>query len=214
MRNAKNLVILPWGSRRIARLLAILLGCSLAAFAQAPAPDSPAIEAKAHALVAKLTLEQKIRVCWAAWTRCSRMPAPPSACRASRCPTPGGRAHLGTDHRLCRAARPWPPPGIRLWRASSASAWARTPAPAASISCSAPASTSPARPSAGRNFEYLSEDPFLKRHSGRSLHPGRPVPGRDRHGQALCPEQPGVQPAQRQLRRGRAHHARDLSAGL
>ena len=41
-------------------MLPILLICALAASAQAPAPDSPGIEAKAHAMIAKLTLEQKI----------------------------------------------------------------------------------------------------------------------------------------------------------
>ena len=46
-------------------------------------------------------------------------------------------------------------------RANWARAWAGMPAPAASIFCLDPASTSPARPSHGRNFEYLSEDPFL-----------------------------------------------------
>src|ERR1039458_1212285 len=50
----------------IACLVPVLLGCALAsvvhAAAQAPVPDSPAIEAKAHALVAKLTLEQKIEL--------------------------------------------------------------------------------------------------------------------------------------------------------
>jgi beta-glucosidase len=50
----------------IARLMPILLGCVLAAAmqaaAQAPAPDSPAIEAKAQAMAAKLTLEQKIEL--------------------------------------------------------------------------------------------------------------------------------------------------------
>jgi len=46
----------------IACLLPILLGGSLAAFAQAPSPDTPALEAQAHALVARLTLEQKIEL--------------------------------------------------------------------------------------------------------------------------------------------------------
>lgn len=41
-------------------LLSMLMVSALAASAQAPVPDSPAIEAKARALVAKLTLEQKI----------------------------------------------------------------------------------------------------------------------------------------------------------
>src|ERR1017187_10826213 len=42
-------------------LLPVLLVCTLAS-AQAPAPDSPALEARAHAMVAKLTLEQKIEL--------------------------------------------------------------------------------------------------------------------------------------------------------
>jgi hypothetical protein len=46
----------------IACLIPMLLGCALAAFAQAPVPDSPQIEAKAHDLLAKLTLEQKIEL--------------------------------------------------------------------------------------------------------------------------------------------------------
>src|ERR1039458_1188942 len=49
-------------SSAIASLACLLLGGALAASAQAPAPDSPAIEAKAHAMVAKLTLEQKIEL--------------------------------------------------------------------------------------------------------------------------------------------------------
>ena len=53
-------------------------------------------------------------------------------------------------------------------------------------------------PVAGRNFEYLSEDPFLNAAMVVPLHRGRPVAGRHRHRQALCPEQPGVQPAQRE----------------
>jgi len=46
----------------IACLASLLLGSALVASAQAPAPDSPALEAKAHAMVAKLTLEQKIEL--------------------------------------------------------------------------------------------------------------------------------------------------------
>ena len=43
-----------------AACLAVVLAASGLALAQGPAPDSPAIEAKAHQMVAKLTLEQKI----------------------------------------------------------------------------------------------------------------------------------------------------------
>jgi beta-glucosidase len=50
---------------RLAVSVAFLLSCLIAAFparAQAPAPDSPAIEAKAHAMLAKLSLEQRIEL--------------------------------------------------------------------------------------------------------------------------------------------------------
>jgi len=64
MKNSQKLVTeLIFGFGR-ACLLPILLVCALAAAvqatAQAPTPDSPAIEAKAHAMVGRLTLEQKI----------------------------------------------------------------------------------------------------------------------------------------------------------
>src|SRR5208337_1601410 len=62
MKNARNPAPQSVFSFVIACLPSILLGCALTAFAQAPAPDSPDLEAKAHALVAKLTLEQKIEL--------------------------------------------------------------------------------------------------------------------------------------------------------
>jgi beta-glucosidase len=49
-------------SSAVACLACLLLGGALVASAQAPTPDSPALEAKAHAMVAKLTLEQKIEL--------------------------------------------------------------------------------------------------------------------------------------------------------
>jgi len=45
-----------------AGLIAMFLGGVLAVGAQAPAADSPGLEAKAHAMVAKLTLQQKIEL--------------------------------------------------------------------------------------------------------------------------------------------------------
>src|SRR5208337_5051813 len=66
MRNSQkttNQSIFPSG---IACIASVLLGCALAAsvqaWSQAPVPDSPAIEAKAHALVARLTLAQKVEL--------------------------------------------------------------------------------------------------------------------------------------------------------
>src|SRR6185312_13773593 len=51
-----------WKLVRTALLLASVAAVGVAAQAQAPAPDSPAIEAEAHALLNKLTLEQKIEL--------------------------------------------------------------------------------------------------------------------------------------------------------
>jgi beta-glucosidase len=62
MKNKKTLPIHAIFFLGIALPLSILLSCGLAASAQAPVPDSPQIEAKAHALLAKLTLEQKIEL--------------------------------------------------------------------------------------------------------------------------------------------------------
>ncbi len=44
------------------RLAALALALAAPLTAQAPAPDSPAIEAKAHELLGKLTLEEKIKL--------------------------------------------------------------------------------------------------------------------------------------------------------
>ncbi len=60
MKNTKKYSSQPAFFLGITFFLSMLLSCGLIAAAQAPAPDSPAIEAKAHALLAKLTLEQKI----------------------------------------------------------------------------------------------------------------------------------------------------------
>ena len=62
MSKSQNPSTQPFVSFRITCLLPILLSCGLIAAAQAPAPDSPQIEAKAHTLLAKLTLEQKIEL--------------------------------------------------------------------------------------------------------------------------------------------------------
>ena len=75
---------------------------SARAAAQAPVPDSPAIEAKAHAMLAKLTLEQKIELLGGVESMFTHAIAGhrPAALQDVR--RLGGRAHLGTDHRLCR----------------------------------------------------------------------------------------------------------------
>jgi beta-glucosidase len=145
----------------IACLLPILLfGCGLAVTAQAPTPDSPAIEAKAHALVAKLTLEQKIELLG------------------------------GVDHMFTHAVPAIDLPRLKMSDASvGIRTWGPTTAYAGGVALAATWDPSFARklgeslgrdarargvhfllgpgvnisrsPLNGRNFEYLSEDPFL-----------------------------------------------------
>ena len=64
----------------------------------------------------------------------------------------------------------------------------------------------------GRNYEYMSEDPYLAGQGGVGRDPGDPVQSGDRHGQALRGQQPGDQPDDRLLGRRRAHAAGDLPA--
>ena len=161
LKKSKTEPILPFG---IACLLPVLLGCVLAtamqAAAQAPAPDSPAIEAKAHALVARLTLEQKIELLGGVdgmFTHAVpaidlprfKMSDGPEGVRTWGPTTawPGGAALAATwDPALAR----------RIGEGLGKDARARNVnfllGPGVNIARS---------PLAGRNFEYFSEDPFL-----------------------------------------------------
>jgi hypothetical protein len=66
MKNLSNVhaqSFIPVRLRTLAHtLLACVLAASLSSSAQAPVPTSPEIEAKAHAMLSKLTLEQKIEL--------------------------------------------------------------------------------------------------------------------------------------------------------
>jgi beta-glucosidase len=144
----------------IASLAAILMGCGLDAFAQAPATDSPVIEAKARAMVAKLTLEQKIELLGGVDNMFSR-PAPAIGLPRFKM----SDASVGV--------RTWGPTTAYAGGVALAAAW--DPALARKIGedlgrdararsvnfLLGPGMNIARSPIAGRNFEYLSEDPFL-----------------------------------------------------
>jgi len=160
MKNTKKYATQPSVSMKIAFFFSILLSCGLIAAAQAPAPDSPQIEAKAHALLAKLTLEQKIDLL-------------------------GGVDHMFTHSvpaiDLPRLKMSDASVGVRTWGPTTAYAggvalaatWDRSfarrlgeglgrDARARSVHFLLGPGVNIARsPLNGRNFEYLSEDPFL-----------------------------------------------------
>jgi beta-glucosidase-like glycosyl hydrolase len=140
--------------------LAILFAGILAVSAQAPVPDSPAIEAKAHAMIAKLSLEEKVELLG------------------------------GVDHMFTRPMPAIELPQFKMSDASlGVRTWGPTTAYAGGVALAATWDTDFARklgkslgrdarardvnfllgpgvniarsPLSGRNFEYLSEDPFL-----------------------------------------------------
>jgi beta-glucosidase len=140
-------------------LLPVLLYCAHVS-AQAPAPDSPGLEAKAHAMLAKLTLEQKIELLGGVdgmFTNAVpaiglprfKMSDGPEGVRTWGPTTawPGGAALAATwDTALARKV------GEGLGRDACARNVNFLLGPGVNIARS---------PLAGRNFEYFSEDPFL-----------------------------------------------------
>ncbi|MEI9970500.1 MAG: hypothetical protein WDM87_18500 [Terracidiphilus sp.] len=112
---------------------AILLAGALAVSAQAPVPDSPAIEAKAHAMIAKLTLEQKIELLGGV-DKMFTVPMPAIDLPRFKM----SDASLGVRTWGPTELR-WPLPGTPILPASWARAWAATLAHGASTFCSAPA---------------------------------------------------------------------------
>jgi len=144
----------------IATLAAILLGCTLTAAAQAPVPDSPAIEAKAHAMVAKLTLEEKIELLGGV-----------DSMYTHAAPAIGLPRFKMSDASV--GVRTWGPTTAYAGGVALAAAW--DPALARKLGESlgkdarargvnfllGPGVNIARSPIAGRNFEYLSEDPYL-----------------------------------------------------
>jgi beta-glucosidase len=145
-------------------LLPMLLGCALTltvqATAQAPVPDSPAIEAQARAMVAKLTLQQKIELLGGV-NEMFTHPAPAIGLPRFKM----SDASVGV--------RTWGPTTAYAGGAALAATWDKDfarrlgeglgrDARARSVNFLLGPGVNIARsPVSGRNFEYLSEDPFL-----------------------------------------------------
>jgi beta-glucosidase len=159
MTNAKNRSAYRF-SLGIAGLLAILLCGALGASAQGPMPDSPAIEAKAHALVARLTLEEKIKLLGGV-----------DSMFTQAVPSIGLPRFKMSDASV--GVRTWGPTTAYAGGVALAATWdqdfARSlgealgkDARARSVNFLLGPGVNIARSSVGgRNFEYLSEDPFL-----------------------------------------------------
>ena len=98
-------------------LSCVLFACGLAAalpaLAQAPCPTRPPSKPRPTPCSPKLTLEQKDRAHRRRRRHVHPTPCRPSACPASRCPTPRWACAPGDRPRPTPAALPWPPHGIR-----------------------------------------------------------------------------------------------------
>ncbi len=145
--------------------LALILACLSPVFsgyasAQAPAPDSPAIEAKAQAMVAKLTLAQKVELIGGI-----------DSMYTHAMPAIGLPRFKMSDASV--GVRTWGPTTAYAGGVALAATWdtefARTlgeglgkDARARNVNFLLGPGVNIARsPIAGRNFEYLSEDPYL-----------------------------------------------------
>jgi beta-glucosidase len=164
MKNPKMNAIAPLLAFVQASLLPILLGCTLAAAersaAQAPVPDSPAIEAKARAMVARLSLEQKIALI-AGTDGMGTTPMPSIGLPTFRMSDgPVGVRSFGPTTAYpagVALAATWDPALMRregedLGKDARARGVHFLLGPGVNIARS---------PRTGRNFEYFSEDPFL-----------------------------------------------------
>ena len=160
MRNRNTFPTQPFFSLSSICLLTFLLCCAGSAPAQAPAPDSPALEAQAHALVAKLTLEQKIELLGGEDSMFTRAVPAIGLPRFKMSDGPVGIKTWGPSTAFAGGAAlaaSWDP-ALALKVGEGLGRDARTRGvhfllgPGVNIARS---------PVAGRNFEYFSEDPFL-----------------------------------------------------
>jgi beta-glucosidase len=149
--------IFCWG---IVCLLPLLLCDALTASAQAPAPDSPAIEAKAIALISKLSLEEKIDLLGGEDGMFTRAVPAIGLPRFKMSDGPVGVKTWGPTTAYpggAALAASWDPAlaqkiGEGLGRDARARGVNFLLGPGVNIARS---------PLNGRNFEYFSEDPFL-----------------------------------------------------
>ncbi len=144
----------------IACLFAMLPSCALTGFAQAPVPDSPQIEARAHALVARLTLAEKIELLGGIDSMYTKAAPSIDLPRFKMSDGPVGVRTWGPTTAYAGGvalAASWDPAlarrvGESLGRDARARGVHFLLGPGVNIARS---------PLDGRNFEYLSEDPFL-----------------------------------------------------
>ena len=173
----------------------------LVAVAQAPVPDSPAIEAKAHAMIAKLTLEQKIELLGGD----RRMFTRPM-------PSIGLPGFKMSDASV----------GVRTWGPTTAYAGGAALAASWDPEFARKLGESLGRDARARSVNFLlgpgvniARSPAMRpqlrvpfrgslpeRHPGCAVHRGRAIARCGGHRKALRAQRPGVQSSQRQLRRG------------
>ena len=77
-----------------------------------------------------------------------------------------------------------------------------------------PGGEHPPEPPVRQKFRVLLRGPAAHRQVGRGDGAGHPVPGRGRHGQALCLQQQGDQPEKQRLSSVPAGHAGNLPESL
>jgi beta-glucosidase len=160
MKKAQRMIAEMVSGRLLTCLGVVLIAAVSVAFAQAPVPDSPAIEVKARALLSKLTLEQKIELLGGQ-----------DGMYTHAVPTIGLPRFKMSDASV--GVRTWGPTTAYAGGAALAATWdvdfARRlgeslgkDARVRNVNFLLGPGVNIARsPVSGRNFEYLSEDPFL-----------------------------------------------------